>query len=128
MRSVHRDLGGDQFRFGLGGDGFAAGLEPVGREEFVDALVGVIGQARDEVDQIGLGIGADEPAVLGQGEEIGQTGAGVGVADEQPVSCADLERADRACYPEEPIMPSWRQALMLGAGKPRRWVSRSSAL
>jgi len=50
------------------------------REQFVDAVVGVIGQACDEVDQIGLGIGADEPAVLYQGEEIGQTGAGIGVA------------------------------------------------
>ena len=109
MRSVHRDLGSDQFGCRLGGGGFAAGLEPVDGEQFVDAVVGVIGQACDQVDQVGLGIGADEAAVFDQGEEIGQTRAGGGVADEQPVLGADLERAYRSFYPEEPIMPSWRR-------------------
>ena len=94
MHSARGALGFDQLgrRFGRGGG--AAGGAPVGGEEFIDALVGVVGQAGDEVDQVGLGIGADQAAVFDQGEEIGQPRASVGVVDEQPVLGADLERAD----------------------------------
>ena len=44
-----------------------------------------IGRARDEIDEVGLGIDAREAAIFGQREQIGQAGASVGVTDVQPV-------------------------------------------
>ena len=64
-------------------------------EQLGDALHRVIGQAGDEIDEVGFGIDASESAVFHHGEEIGQSRSGLRMADLQPVFCADLERTNR---------------------------------
>ena len=76
-----------------GGRQVPGGFPGVG-QEFGDALHRVVGQPGDEVDEVGLGIDTGQPAVFHQRKQIGQTRAGIGVPDLQPVFRPDLERAD----------------------------------
>ncbi len=82
-RNSHRRGNGDRMSSSLGT-----------RKQLGDAFHGVIGQASDEVDEAGFGIGALLPAVFHQGRAIRQSRAGLGMADLDPVLCSELQRPD----------------------------------
>src|ERR1039457_3515470 len=59
-----------------------------------NVLCRMVRQAGDEIDQTCLRIDFCVAAVLDQGEEVGQPGAGRWMANREPVLRAQLERAD----------------------------------
>ena len=68
----------------------ARGL-PGARQQLGDAFHRMIGQTGDEVDEVGFGINALLAAVLHQGEQRGQPGAGLRMTDVAPVLRAELQ-------------------------------------
>jgi len=73
-------------------------------------VVGQLGQAGEDITQVRKGIFAVALAGDEQRVDDGDAGAGVGVADEEPVLGAELGGTNGVFYPEEPIMPSRRRA------------------
>ena len=87
-------VSGDDDRLRSLGGCRRAGLLPCVRQQFGDAFHRVVGQPGDQVDEVGLGIDAGEPAVFHHGEQSGQARPGLGVSDLQPVLRTELERPD----------------------------------
>ena len=88
-----KDEGGRNSR-GCGKGDSTSVLRSLGRQ-LSDALHRLIGQAGDDVDEVGFGIEAGEPAVFNEREQVGQARPGVGLADLQPVLGAGDEWTDR---------------------------------
>ncbi len=75
-------------------DGPGLGGLPLAGQQVGDVLHRVVEQTGDQVDQIGLGVDSFLTTIFDQSKQPCQTRTGAGMADLQPVFCAELERAN----------------------------------